>query len=262
MKKLLILILGFFLFTSCFNRITLDKTGTLVLAVKFPNEQVVSTNKSRAISTSTSSIEIVIHQVGKPETSQSKTITHNSSDSKHEIEFNELVEGNWHLVITFKDTNSNVITVYEDLIKITSEEPTVVQTAVGGLRKITEAYSDPMYPEMYIPDGATGVMSGNFGIVYLGNLYTSPEVLYDEAYVTFLLSDNEEFSSVQTYVYPYPVQKGYLVISQFNNVVGDGFLPNTKYYWKAIVVSESFGTEQMIETNVFTFTTGELIQGP
>jgi len=253
MKKIFFLIIIVLLFSSCLTKVNLERTGSLILALKVSESDLEATSISRSINSSTSTIDVVIHQKGKPETSQTITITHNNENLKHEVSFSDLIEGQWHLLVTFKDSSGQTINSYEDYFEIAVNTPTIIQTAAGGLKKITEVYEDIAYQGMYISDGATNVLSGQIGVVYLGNVYSN--ISPDEAMITFLIADNPSFINPITYLYPYSVYKGNIATNS-GIYVNDGFSPNTKYYWKVIVVSDSTGTEQVRESNIFTFTTG------
>ena len=253
MKKNIILIIVLVLLTSCLTKIDLEKKGSLNLTIKWPKASSEVKAVNRAIKVGTTTIVVTIHQKGKPETTQTRTITH-SNEAYHNVEFTGLIEGKWHLVIVGKDSSDMVISEYEDTIEVLEDAPTIVQTSIGGLKKIFEPYIDTAYPEQYIADGATNVNGGYLSVQYQGNVdnYINP----DEAYVTFFLSDDIEFTSASAFVYPSVVNKGNEALKFVSTTSSPGALSkNTKYYWKALVLSDSSGTEQMVESSVFSFTT-------
>lgn len=252
------------LLTSCLTKVDLQKKGSLNLTIKWTKVSVENKSINKAIKAGTDNIIVTITKYGNPEITQSRTINH-SNESYHSVEFTNLVEGKWILKVSFR-TGTSEISAYEDTFDVLSDAPTIVQTSIGGLKKIINTYVPTNYPEMYIIDGAENVEWGYLAVKYEGNVYS--DISPDEATVVFLLSDNREFSSFVTYPAYSIVPKGNPAETYINiSSSGSGLNKSTKYYWKALVLSDSSGVEQMVESSVFSFTTRlpylpEKIQAP
>lgn len=244
MKKILSLIILLIALTSCLAKVDLEQKGNITFDL--------SKSIARSINSSTTAIDIIIHEKGKPETAQAKSIVH-TPGAKHQVEFKDLVEGDWHILITFRE-GQYTLGIYEDIINVSSSSKTVVDTKEQKLRKVTEAYTDQY--GTYIADGATNVMTGNVAIVYLGHTYYDTMTYYQPATIIFELSDTLDFSTIITSSETSASMTGTYVYSAFNSSVGDGFEANKKYYWRAKITSSYSGTELTSYSNTFSFTTG------
>ena len=245
------------LLTSCLTKIDLEKKGSLNLTIKWPKLSTETQANSRAIKVGTTTIVVTIHQQGKPETTQTRTITH-SNEAYHSVEFTDLTEGKWHLSIVGKDISGETISEYVELIDITEDAPTIVQTKFGAPKKIE--YVNPNSSPSIIQDGA--VMTTEFGELsafYQGNTYNDNTIPLTE--VRIQVSEDSDFETEinnSPYIISDSMSLGYIEDLMSPISIGVGFIdsyfnlePSTKYYWRIIVTNEYGSTT----SKVFSFTT-------
>lgn len=250
-KNIVLIILSIIvsiLLTSCLTKIDLEKKGSLNLTIKWPKVSVENKSINKAIKAGTTTIIVTIHQQGKSETTQTRTITH-SNEIYHSVEFTNLVEGKWHLSIVGKDSSGTEISSYGDLLDITADAPTIVQTMFGAPNKI-------MLPSSMYGIQNEGIMDYQYGQLAVDN----PGNSYNDSSITnsaiFFVSENMDFSTnvsgspfevnpMQSY--PQTPTMVNIGISDANIIIEN----NKTYYWKVMVIND-YGYR---ESNVFSFNT-------
>lgn len=239
MKKILSLIILLIALTSCLAKVDLEQKGNITFDL----------NKSiaRSINSSTTAIDIIIHEKGKPETAQAKSIVH-TPGAKHQVEFKDLVEGDWHILITFRE-GQYTLGIYEDIINVSSSSKTVVDTKEQKLRKVTSPYTSSDY---FIANGQINAIPDAIAIEYLGHTYWDYQS-QDNANIVFELSQNENFSSKQD------ISAINSIIIKYDTVESIGLInyvqPETKYYWRAKITSSYSGASLTSYSDTFNFTT-------
>lgn len=262
MKKIYLIFISFMFLLSCMTKVDLEQKGRINLLVQWPNTNSVITSESssisRAIKEGTTSITVKIHPKGNPSGFQEKIIT-NTGANKYSVNFDNLTEGMWHILITAKDNTGNILTEYEDFVEVNSSKDSTVKTDFSGLSNLF-IYEDLIY-NSYVRDGTTGIISTSLAINFKGfNDKTINELLFQSpllnSNIKFLWSTYSDFSII-TGEYSYPVS--YATMAMVNVGIIDSIYvlnSNTKYYWKAIATIEYNGSSYTKESPVYSFTTG------
>lgn len=261
MKKIYLIFISFMFLLSCMTKVDLEQKGRINLLVQWPNTNSVITSESssisRAIKEGTTSITVKIHPKGNPSGFQEKIIT-NTGANKYSVNFDNLTEGMWHILITAKDDTGNILTEYEDFVEVNSNKDSTVKTDFKGLRNLF-IYED-MGSGYYINDGTLNVEYGSLGIMFKG--------FQDLSINELILSNPNPNNTFEFRLSKYSDFREYNHYSQQLDYVRDYFLSvgildslnpleqDTKYFWKAIATIEYNGSSYTKESPVYSFTTG------
>ena len=240
MKKIIFLLLTIISIISCFSRIDIEKKGSVSLNIQWPNSNISSTYINKTIKANTTKIIVYIGNSTFNENYE-KVIVHNGEES-HSVEFNNLLEGEWDLAVYCYDSSDNLIAQYFDIIEVSSNNSTFIETNFGSPNKIWSPNSYSIQNEAETSGGSISV--SNPGDTY--NSYTS------DYSITFYISDKIDFSSnVKSYTstigYTYPTASATVGYTDSNFII----LSNKTYYWK-VIVTNSYGSR---ESKVFSFKT-------
>lgn len=251
-NKYIIIFISLFLL-SCINKIDLEQKGSISLSIKWNNENTSSNNSntSRAIKYGTETITVKIHQKGNPETTQEKIIT-NTGATKYNVEFDNLIQGTWHVLISARDSMNYLLSEYENFVEVTSQESTAINTDFSELNNIF-IYDGYLSQGYAIPDGATDITNGYLAIYFKGfqDLDKNSGINLANSFIKFYSFN------INDYTADIPISSlGPQVV-----LVGVGdyiynLSPNTKQYWKAIISIDYGGVIYTKESPVYSFTTG------